>query len=245
MLTGWLLFVVGCGRPAIRPDTSVAVKRDYLPRMGFSIQVGAFSNIDNAVRLTESLQQRGINAYHFLHSSGLYKVRFGNHTSKSAARKVAEDLKRKRIIEVYYIVRPQDYAVAQGYPDRNAGLREKIVTTAERYVGVPYRWGGESPSTGFDCSGLTMVVYRINGLNLPRSSRQQWRVGKPINRRQLQKGDLVFFATSGGNRISHVGIYAGGDTFLHAPGRGRRIKTASLSSQYFKSRYRGARTYLN
>ena len=122
ILTGWLLLIVGCGRPAIRPDTSAAVKKDYLPRMGFSIQVGAFSNIDNAVRLTESLQARGIKAYHFLHSSGLYKVRFGNHTSKSAARKVAEDLKRKRIIEVYYIVRPQDYTVAKGFRDRDAGL---------------------------------------------------------------------------------------------------------------------------
>ena len=243
IMSGWLLLVVGCGRPAIRPGTSSAVKRDYLPRMRFSIQVGAFSNIDNAVRLTGSLQRRGINAYHFLHSSGLYKVRFGNYASQAAARKRAEDLKRKEIIEVYYIVNPQDYAAAKGHRKGNVGLREEIVTAAKRYVGVPYRWGGESPATGFDCSGLTMVVYRINGLNLPRSSRQQWKVGKPIDRRQLQKGDLVFFATAGGNKISHVGIYAGRDIFLHAPGRGRRIQTSSLSSKYFRTRYIGARSY--
>jgi hypothetical protein len=243
IISGLLLLVVGCGRPAIRPDTSSAVKKDYLPRMRFSIQVGAFSNIDNAVRLTGSLQRRGINAYHFLHSSGLYKVRFGNYDSQAAARKRAEDLKRKKIIEVFYIVKPQDYAAAKGHRDSIVGLRREIVTTAKRYVGVRYRWGGESPSTGFDCSGLTMVVYRINGLNLPRSSRQQWKVGKPIDRRQLQKGDLVFFATASRNRVSHVGIYAGGDKFLHAPGRGRRIQTASLSSKYFRNRYMGARTY--
>jgi cell wall-associated NlpC family hydrolase len=212
--------------------------------MRFSIQVGAFSNIDNAVRLTASLRRRGINAYHFLHSTGLYKVRFGNYVSQAAAQKRAEELKRKDIIEVYYIVRPQDYAAAKGYHSGDVGLREEIVTTAIRYVGVPYRWGGESPSTGFDCSGLTMVVYRINGLNLPRSSRQQWKVGKPVDRRQLRKGDLVFFATTGGSRISHVGIYAGGDKFLHAPGRGRRIQTSSLSSKYFRTRYVGARSYL-
>ena len=240
VVSGFLLLAIGCGRPAIRPDTSSAAKKDYLPRMGFSIQVGAFSNIDNAVRLTGSLQRRGINAYHFLHKSGLYKVRFENHTSHAAARNRAENLKRKKIIEVYYIVNPQDYAQR----DSSAGLREEIVTTAKRYVGVPYRWGGESPSTGFDCSGLTMVVYRINGLNLPRSSRQQWKVGKPIDRRQLQKGDLVFFATASRNRVSHVGIYAGEDKFLHAPGRGRRIQTASLSSKYFRRRYVGARSYL-
>jgi len=244
-MTGCLLLAVGCGKQAIRPDTSSALKKDYLPRMRFSIQVGAFSNIDNAVRLTGSLQRRGINAYHFLHSSGLYKVRFGNYNSQAAARKRAEDLKRAKIIEVYYIVHPQDYAAAKGHRASNVGLREEIITTAKRYVGVPYRWGGESPSTGFDCSGLTMVVYRINGLNLPRSSRQQWKVGKPIEHRQLQKGDLVFFATASRNRVSHVGIYAGGDKFLHAPGRGRRIQTASLSSKYFRTRYMGARSYLN
>ena len=212
--------------------------------MQFSIQVGAFSKIDNAVRLTDALGRQGLDAYHFLHSSGLYKVRFENFSTKSAARSRAENLKRRGIIDTFYIVEPEEYAVAKNYPDGTARLREKIVRTARRYVGVPYRWGGESPGTGFDCSGLTMAVYRINGLNLPRSSRQQWRVGRQIHRSQLKKGDLVFFATSGGKRISHVGIYTGGDTFLHAPGRGRRIKTATLSSKYFRTRYVGARSYL-
>lgn len=236
--------VVGCGGPAIQSDTSPAVKKPYLPRMGFSIQVGAFSDIDNAVRLTRSLQQRGINAYHFLHSSGLYKVRFENYGTQIAARKRAEDLKGRGIIEAYYIVNPQDYAAAKGQRDGDVELREALVTTARRYVGVPYRWGGESPRTGFDCSGLTMVVYRINGLDLPRSSRQQWKAGIAINRHQLRKGDLVFFATRGGSKVSHVGIYAGGNKFLHAPGRGHRIQTSSLSSKYYRARFVGARTYL-
>lgn len=240
----WLLLAVGCGGPSIRPDTSTPRTKTYLPRMGFSIQVGAFSNINNAVRLTGSLQQQGINAYHFLHSSGLYKVRFANYDTRTAARKRAEDLKRRGIIEAYYIVDPQDAAAAKDQYSSNEELREAIVKTANRYVGVPYRWGGESPRTGFDCSGLTMVVYRINGLNLPRSSRQQWKAGISINRRQLRKGDLVFFATRGGSKVSHVGIYTGGDRFLHAPGRGRRIQTASLSSKYYRARYVGARSYL-
>ncbi len=240
----FLLLTVACGRPAIRPGTSTAPQKQYLPQMGFSIQVGAFSNIDNALRLTRSLQQRGIKAYHFLHSSGLYKVRFANYDTRTAARKRGEDLKRQGIIETYYIVDPLDAAAAKDRPDGNAALRKAIVTTASRYVGVPYRWGGESPRTGFDCSGLTMVVYRINGLNLPRSSRQQWNAGVSIRRHQLQKGDLVFFATRGGSKVSHVGIYTGGDKFLHAPGRGRRIRTSSLSSRYYRDRYVGARSYL-
>ena len=114
---------------------------------------------------------------------------------------------------------------------------------AARMLGRPYRFGGATPS-GFDCSGLTMAVYKLNGLDLPRSSRQQWKVGKPVKRSHLEKGDLVFFATAGGKRVSHVGIYTGNGKFLHAPRRGRKITISSLSDRYYKTRYLGARSYL-
>lgn len=245
IISGWFLLLAGCaGEPAIRPDDTSAPQGPGLPRMHYSIQVGAFSNIDNAVRLTQLLQRQGLDAYHFLHSSGLYKVRFENFRAEDAARSRAENLKRAGIIDEFYIVGPEDYPDAGDYRNANARLRQEIVRTARQYVGVPYRWGGESPQTGFDCSGLTMVVYRINGLDLPRSSEQQWKVGKSIHRRQLQIGDLVFFATGGGHRVSHVGIYAGGDSFLHAPGRDRRIQSSSMSSDYYSNRYVGARSYL-
>jgi hypothetical protein len=245
ILCGWLLLQVGCGgESVIRPEASSGTKEPDLPRMRYTIQVGAFTNIDNAVRLTEMLQRQGLDAYHFLHNSGLYKVRFENFRTELAARSRAENLKREGIIDEFYIVGPEDYTASTDYRDGNARLREEILKTARQYIGVPYRWGGESPQTGFDCSGLTMVVYRINGLDLPRSSGQQWKVGKPIKRRQLKKGDLVFFATSGGNRVSHVGIYAGGNLFLHAPGKNRRIQTSSMSSKYYSRHYIGARSYL-
>ena len=241
----WLLMAAGCGgRPDIPPEPADIAKAPHLQRMGYTIQVGAFSIMENAVRLTELLQQQGLDAYHFLHSSGLYKVRFENYPTKQAARSRAEDMRRRGIIESFYIVEPQAYPAAQDRDQGNRRIREKIIKTARRYVGVPYRWGGESPRTGFDCSGYTMVVYRLNGLDLPRSSRQQWKFGKQVGRGQLQKGDLVFFATNGGRRISHVGIYAGDDKFLHAPRRGRRIQTSALSSPYFRTRYVGARSYL-
>jgi cell wall-associated NlpC family hydrolase len=89
-----------------------------------------------------------------------------------------------------------------------------------------------------------MTAYHLNGLNLPRSSKGQYRAGVPIKRNQLLGGDLVFFAISKGRKVSHVGIYAGDDTFIHAPGRGKRVRIDSLSNRYFKSRYVGARTYL-
>jgi len=240
-----LLITLGCGgRPSVSRDKSYTPPPQRLPLMRHTIQVGAFSNMNNAVRLTEKLQTQGLNAYHFRHHSGLYKVRFGNYPSNDAARSKAENLKAAGIIEVYYIVGPKDYAASAYRPGDNDFLRRQIVKTANRYIGIPYQWGGKSSRTGFDCSGLTVVVYRLNGLELPRSSKQQWKSGKPVSRGQLSKGDLVFFATAGGRRVSHVGIYTGDNKFLHAPGRGRKIRMSSLSNKYFQSRYLGARTYL-
>lgn len=236
------LLLTGCASdPAVKIEKPF---RKSLAPMGYTVQVGAFSKMSNAVRLTEKLQKHGLNAYHFLHSSGLYKVRFGNYTSKNHARQRVENLTVKGIIDEYYIIGPDEYTAIKDRRYGTSGIRNHIVKTAKRYIGVPYRWGGKSPKIGFDCSGFTMVVYQLNGLNLPRSSKQQWKVGRPIKRRQLLKGDLVFFATSGGKRVSHVGIYMGDSKFLHAPGRDRKIRSSSLSDIYFKTRYVGARTYL-
>ena len=165
--------------------------------MGHTIHVGAFSNLDNAVRLTEKLQNQGLDAYHFLNRSGLYKVRVGNYRTIDTARRKAEKLKAAGVIDEYYLIGPGHYATAVPGPDDEAHLRKEIVRTASQFIGVRYRWGGQSSKTGFDCSGLTMVVYRLNGLELPRSSRQQWKLGRPVNPNQLSKGDLVFYATSG------------------------------------------------
>jgi len=234
----FMLSLAGCGgNTALTPASKPYFPAKFLSPVRFTVQVGAFSNIDNALRLTDTLQHQGLNAYHFVHKSGLYKVRFGNFPSKNSARKKAESLKARGIIDEFYIVSPQ-------YQHGESQLRISIIKTAKSFIGVPYRWGGSSYKKGFDCSGLTMAVYRLNGLNLPRSSREQWKAGKPVKRRQLLKGDLVFFATSGGRRISHVGIYTGNNQFIHASGRGRKILKASLLSKYYKTRYVGARTYI-
>jgi len=241
----FLLFIIGCGGDSsVFRDTPYTPPPKQLPPMRYSIQVGAFSNMGNAVRFTKKLQAQGLNAYHFRHASGLYKVRFGNYSSQDFARKKAENLKTGGLIEEYYIVSPKDYAALSYQAGDKDYIRNEIVRTAKQYIGVPYQWGGESPDTGFDCSGLTMVVYQLNGLDLPRSSRQQWKAGRPVKPSQLDRGDLVFFATSGGKRVSHVGIYTGNGKFLHAPRKGRKIRMASLSNPYYKARYLGAKSYL-
>ena len=84
----------------------------------------------------------------------------------------------------------------------------------------------------------------LNGLDLPRNSRDQFRAGTPIKRSALRQGDLVFFATGRRSpRVTHVGIYTGGGRFIHAPGRGKTIRSASLTNGYFKRRFVGARRY--
>lgn len=126
---------------------------------------------------------------------------------------------------------------------RSEGVRAGIVRTAERYVGAPYRHGGASPR-GFDCSGYVMYVYKKNGILLPRQVHRQYDAGRHISLRRAKAGDLVFFRTSRSRRLSHVGIYLGGNRFIHAPSSGKRVTYASMSKPYWKRRYRGAVTFM-
>ena len=211
--------------------------------MGYSIQVGAFSNLDNAVHLEHELDARGIDAYYFRHESGLYKVRFGNYGSYRPARAEAERLQAEGVIGTFFIVIPSDYAAARIEHSGHGDLRTDLVRTARRFLGVPYLWGGTDRKHGFDCSGLTMVCYRLNGLNLPRVSYNQYRAGHPVSKRHLRPGDLVFFATEGGRRVSHVGIYIGHGRFIHSPRTGKTVRIARLANPYFERTYVGARSY--
>jgi len=240
-----LLLLAGCGgQTRVRPGPPPAGPKPVLPALRYTIQAGAFKNIDNAVRLTDRLLTRKLAAYHFIDESGFYKVRIGNFPSRKEAIDRAEGLKAARIIDEYFIIAPGDYAAARQPAETGEfQLRSEIIRTAERFIGVPYQWGGESTVSGFDCSGFTMVVYQLNGLDLPRTSGEQWAAGRPVDNSDLSQGDLVFFATRGGTKVSHVGIYLGGDTFLHAPSRGNVIQVASLSGDYYRTRYLGARSY--
>jgi cell wall-associated NlpC family hydrolase len=215
-----------------------------LARLGYTIQVGAFSDVENAARLTDQLQARGLDATYFVARAGLYKVRFGNYPSKAVARQKAESLKSSGVIDEFYIVNPDEYTVARQTKYGDMYIREELMKAAESFVGVPYLWGGSSPNTGFDCSGLSMTVYQLNGLDLPRSSKEQYETGTPVDRNDLLKGDLVFFASSGKDKVAHVGIYVGDGRFIHAPGRGKNIRVDYLSRSFYKKRYLGGRTYI-
>ncbi len=117
-----------------------------------------------------------------------------------------------------------------------------LVEYSKNFIGTPYVSGGTSPS-GFDCSGFTYYVYKQYGVTLPRTAASQAGAGVAVSRSELVPGDLVFFDTYGG--ISHVGIFVGGDSFIHATVPGDVVKIGSLNSSYYKSRYITARRIFN
>jgi len=237
-----LWMISACGRPALRSPAPAGKLPAAIARLAYTIQAGAFVKVENAARLTQTLQEKGQGATYFVDRQGLYKVRFGNFPSREQARTRAEALRAAGVIEAFYIVAPEEYASARLGEKGEAFLREELVQTAQSFLGIPYLWGGSSADEGFDCSGLTMTVYQLNGFDLPRTSRDQFAAGNPVTEAALAKGDLLFFADGG--KISHVGIYTGSGRFIHSPGRGKTIRIDSLDQSYFRRTYFGARSYL-
>jgi cell wall-associated NlpC family hydrolase len=120
--------------------------------------------------------------------------------------------------------------------DVPAARYSQVVSIALQYLGIPYVWGGASPSTGFDCSGLIQYVYAQVGVSLPHHAASQFAYGTPVSREQLEPGDLVFF-----NGLGHAGIYIGGGQFVHAPHTGDVVKISSLYDSWYNATWVGGR----
>jgi cell wall-associated NlpC family hydrolase len=192
-----------------------------------------------------------------------------NRKAKENARYAYSQDKRSSILASYQDEGESDInedSMTDAAQNDNPELREKLINVADTYKGVPYKRGGAT-STATDCSGLTMQVYRDIGLNLPRSSREQFHVGTPIKKDELEKGDLVFFSTNSPykkikirskknpkkkivkyinapRRITHVGIYVGDGKFIHAPRPGHTVTVESLDTTYYRKNYVGARSVI-
>lgn len=121
------------------------------------------------------------------------------------------------------------------------GQASDVVIRAVGLIGTPYRWGGNTPDSGFDCSGLVRYIYHdAAGLTLPRTSQQMAGIAAPtVARRDLSAGDLVFFGR--GRSVTHVGIYVGEGRFVHAPNKGGTVRIDPLSGPYWQDRYLYAR----
>ncbi|MFH1019806.1 MAG: NlpC/P60 family protein [Pseudomonadota bacterium] len=253
-LAGWFLLAAvlvglpGCAalrQEAVAVPMPATAAEKKLARLGHTIQAGAFAKLDNAVQLMQKLDALGLDAYYYRHADGLYKVRFGDYPSRKEAQARAVQLRKAGVIEAFYLVVPGEFAAARFRSYQDGSLLKMLVSTAEGFLGIPYEWGGESAERGFDCRGLAMTIYKLNGLNLPRNSSAQFQAGSPVRREDLAPGDLVFFATNGDSAVSHVGIYTGNGKFIHAPKKGETIRRSSLRNGYFDGCYVGARTYLD
>lgn len=142
----------------------------------------------------------------------------------------------------YPVERERDEAAAMR-PGRSAqgGLvGDRAADHASRMIGIPYRYGGNSPSAGFDCSGLVQFSYKKAGAILPRTTDALRQASAPIRLSNLRRGDLVFF-DQGWKKSGHVGIYLGAGEFVHAPSSGGRVRKDSLQSPYWRKHLSEAR----
>jgi cell wall-associated NlpC family hydrolase len=122
--------------------------------------------------------------------------------------------------------------------------RDQVVADTLKYLDVPYLWGGQHPDTGLDCSGFVQLVYRDAGLNLPRSTTNQFRETQRIRPREVRPGDLIFFSMNhpGGSRVDHVGIYVGKGYFVQAS-VSSGIHIDSLFNDYYWDRLISVRKF--
>lgn len=127
-----------------------------------------------------------------------------------------------------------------------ASKADRIVSQGLKYLGTPYKYGAKTGNTSsFDCSSFTEYLYSKQGINLPRTSKAQSKVGTYVSRNNLKKGDLVFFSTNSSNgQIAHVAIYMGNGKILHTYKKGLGVTTTSLSSSWWSSHYVTARRVL-
>lgn len=130
---------------------------------------------------------------------------------------------------------------AQYWQDDQNDALNNMAFYALSLTGTPYKYGGNSPETGFDCSGFVGHVFKQSlGIKLPRSTAEIWQWGEEIDVAQLQPGDLVFYNTLR-NNFSHVGIYLGDDRFVHSPSSGGSIRVDNMNDRYWQQHFNGAR----
>jgi len=127
-------------------------------------------------------------------------------------------------------------AVAKAWSDA-----QDVAGFALGLIGVNYKWGGDTPARGLDCSGLVRYVFQeVTGVTLPRTAKELSRIGESVSLSDLRAGDLVFFNTRH-FAFSHVGLYLGDNRFIHAPSRGREVEVTTISANYWQKHFDGAR----
>ncbi|GAB3266484.1 C40 family peptidase [Chitinimonas naiadis] len=140
---------------------------------------------------------------------------------------------------------PPDDALSAVENESGSRFAQDIMLQALGLIGVTYRWGGNSPESGLDCSGFIKYVFQqAMNIALPHNAFAISRLGDDVDKDELKPGDLVFFNTLG-RKFSHVGIYMGDDRFIHSPSKGSKVQVVRLSDAYWAKRFNGARRVTN
>ncbi len=166
------------------------------------------------------------------------------NTSESDLGNDSVSAKTKDIVNTDIYKEQDDSGKIMAIPANQKDLRKSLLNTASLYLGVPYLWGGTSPD-GFDCSGLVQFVYQKNGLQLPRTSGEQYRAGSEIHPKEALPGDLIFFYGEVRGRVAHVVMYVGKGQFIHAPSTGKTVSYSTIKKeQYWGKRFQGVCTFI-
>jgi len=206
----------------------------------YAVRFGDFPSKNRARAVADKLvASHMIDSYYIAPPSEIVFI----HPKETGIEKSAQAEDRNSHEPLHPVVPKETPEKAPSKPVRkNSDMGTIAARTAERFVGIPYRWGGDNVVEGMDCSGFVRAVYNLCGLSIPRTSRDQYRAGDAVSKNDLQDGDLVFFGASA-DKINHVGIYVGAGKFVHAPRRGEDIRVASVDDNYFDKRFVGARRY--
>lgn len=219
-------------------------------QVGYTVQAGAFKDVLKAGRFTDTLKARNLDATCIIKENGLFAVVFGDFATWGQADETARRLKSEKIIEQFYIVAPKrhnkvfsKFSSTREKQPKQTSLGKIAAQTAARFTGIPYHWGGNNVVEGMDCSGFVKAVYYLVGLNIPRTSQEQYDEGATVETDQIMEGDLVFFG-KGRDKVSHVGLYLGNNQFIHAPKRGEPVQVTSIKDDRYAVRFVGAKRYL-
>lgn len=141
-------------------------------------------------------------------------------------------------------MKKQDIAIYDSAEAVPSPTQQDIVNTAKLFIGLPYLWAGTS-GFGYDCSGFTYSVYKRHGILLPRDASAQIKKGTAVSKKNMQPGDLMFFAyDKGKGRVHHVSMYIGNGQMIHSPNSKRSVEIISINTEHYKSEFAGARRYI-
>jgi cell wall-associated NlpC family hydrolase len=222
-------------KPVSKPASDPATDRTYVIRQGDSLYriARSYHTTVESLKANNGLKSAKLKIGQTLRIPGIQSA------AKSESPKNIEKVPPQNDQAIAQFM-TQGKDIDQILEDEESPLRLQLVEAGFKLIGVRYRRSGESQKTGFDCSGLVKNLFSRFNIELPRSSREQYKQGEKIDRDKLEVGDLVFFS-SGGSSPTHVGIYVGNNKFLHAARKARQVMVSDLNKIWYTMRYLGAR----